>query len=112
MKAEYKNIKADYEAITRNPKDFDKETGNLYESVYIMSRRANQIAAEIKDELQQKMKEFGNSSDNVDEIYENREQIEWAKYYEQIPKPTLLAVKEFEDGQIYFNENDTDSINE
>ncbi|MCQ2286913.1 MAG: DNA-directed RNA polymerase subunit omega, partial [Bacteroidales bacterium] len=87
MKAEYKNIKADYEAITRNPKDFDKETGNLYKSVYIMSRRANQIAAEIKDELQQKRKEFGNSSVNVDEIYENREQIEWAKYYEQIPKP-------------------------
>ncbi|MBO4231823.1 MAG: DNA-directed RNA polymerase subunit omega [Bacteroidales bacterium] len=106
MKAEYKNIKADYEAITRNPRDFDKETGNIYKTVYILSRRANQIAAEIKDELTQKMKEFAGLNDGSEEVYENREQIEWAKYYEQIPKPTLLAIKEFEDGQIYYRENE------
>ena len=105
MKAEYKNIKADYEAITRNLRDFDKETGNIYETVYILSRRANQISAEIKDELSQKMKEFAGMNDGSEEVYENREQIEWAKYYEQIPKPTLLAIKEFEDGQIYYREN-------
>lgn len=105
MKAEYKNIKADYEAVTRNLRDFDEETGNIYETVYILSRRANQIASDIKDELSQKMKEFASSSDGIDEVYENREQIEWARYYEQIPKPTLLAVKEFEDKQIYYSDN-------
>lgn len=110
MKAEYKNIKAEYEAVTRNIREFDKETGNIYESVFIMSKRANQVAAEIKDELMQKMKEFTPGTDTLDEIYENRDQIECAKYYEQIPKPTLLAIKEFEDDQIYYKRNLEDDL--
>ena len=104
MKAEYKGIKADYEAVTRNPRDFDKETGNIYETVYILSRRADQIASEIKEEQSEKMRELASSSDNLEEIHENRDLIESAKYYEQIPKPTLLAIKEFEDKQVYYNE--------
>lgn len=106
MKAEYKNIKADYEAITRNLRNFDKDNDNIYESVFIMAKRANQIAAEIKDELTQKMKEFATTQDSLEDVYENQEQIKWAKYYEQIPKPTLLAVKEFEDGEIYSSSSD------
>ncbi len=105
MKTEYKNIKAENEAITRNLHSFDKDTQNIYEAVYIISKRANQIAAEIKDELNEKIREFASSTDNLDEVFENREQIEWAKYYEQIPKPTLLAIKEFEDGQVYYQKH-------
>lgn len=102
MKVDYKNMKADYEAITRNLSGFDKKTDSIYETVYIISKRSNQIAAEIKDELTQKIREFSTATDTLDEVFENREQINLAKYYEQIPKPTLLAIKEFEDNQIYY----------
>lgn len=111
MKPEYKNIKAENEAVTRNLNHFDKDTKNIYEAVYIISKRANQISAEIKDELNQKIREFSSATDTLDEVFENREQIEWAKYYEQIPKPTLLAIKEFENGDIYYQKHiDEDSI--
>ncbi|HOF45792.1 MAG TPA: DNA-directed RNA polymerase subunit omega [Bacteroidales bacterium] len=109
MKADYKNIKAEYEAITRDLSGFDKKTGSIYESVYIISRRANQIATEIKDELTQKIREFSSATDTLDEVFENREQINLAKYYEQIPKPSLLAIKEFEDDKIYFKKYEEES---
>lgn len=81
--------------------DFVKETGNVYESVAIMGKRANQIAVEMKDELKQKLEEFSSSTDNLEEMFENREQIEISRYYERLPKPTLIAAQEFEDGKIY-----------
>ena len=79
-----------------------EETGNIYESVVIISKRANQISAEIKQELSKKLSEFASTQDNLDEVFENREQIEISRYYEKLPKPTLMATQEFIDGKIYF----------
>jgi len=99
---DFKKVKADNEAITRNLNDFDKETGNIYESVVILSKRANQIAMDVKEELTEKIQGFTTTQDASDEIIENREQIELARYYEQLPKPSLLATQEFVNGQVYF----------
>ena len=87
--------------ITRNLNDFDKETGNVYESLVVISKRANQISSELKEELNGKLSEFNTASDNLEEIFENREQIEISKYYERLPKPTLIALNEFKDKKIY-----------
>jgi DNA-directed RNA polymerase subunit K/omega len=82
-------------------RDFDIETGNIYESVAILSKRANQISLEVKEELNKKIAEFASPTDNLEEIFENREQIEIAKFYERLPKPTLIAIHEFLRDQIY-----------
>ncbi|MBQ3742574.1 MAG: DNA-directed RNA polymerase subunit omega [Bacteroidales bacterium] len=88
--------------ITRNLADFAAPTGNVYESVMIIAKRSNQIAADIKQELNHKLEEFSNYADTLEETFENREQIEISKYYERLPKPTLIATKEFQDGKIYY----------
>lgn len=106
---DYKKIKTDTTCVTRNKNDFYKQTGNIYESLVITSKRANQISLEIKEELNSKIAEFASPTDNLEEIFENREQIEIAKYYEQLPKPTLIAVHEFLNEQIYFRQPETDS---
>ncbi len=87
--------------VTRNMAEFEKSTGNIYESIAIIAKRANQISSELKDELNSKLSEFNTASDNLEEIFENREQIEISKYYERLPKPSLVAVQEFADGKIY-----------
>ena len=99
---DFKRMKADTTAVTRQKENFYEHTGNIYETVVILSKRSNQIAAEIKQELDQKISEFATTNDNLEEIFENREQIEIAKYYERLPKPTLLAIHEFLNEQIYF----------
>ncbi len=99
---DYKRIRTDSEAVTRQMRDFDKKTGNIYEAVSVLSKRANQIGLEIKKELDQKIEEFATPADNLEEVFENREQIEIAKFYEQLPKPTLIAIHEFLNDQIYF----------
>ena len=99
---DFKKIKTETTAITRNLKDLTDPTGNIYESVNIMSKRADQIAREIKEELRGKIEEFATPSDNLEEVFENREQIEIAKYYEHLPKPTLIAIQEFLNDQIYY----------
>ena len=88
--------------ITRNLADFAAPTGNVYESVMIIAKRSNQIAADIKQELNHKLEEFTNYADTLEETFENREQIEISKYYERLPKPALIATKEFQDGKIYY----------
>jgi DNA-directed RNA polymerase subunit K/omega len=88
--------------VTRNVSDFDKKTGNFYESLVVISKRANQIASEMKEELNSKLSEFNSSTDNLEEVFENREQIEISKYYERLPKPTLIAVQEFTENKIYY----------
>ena len=88
--------------VTRDLRELDVETGNIYESLVIMSKRANQIANNVKEELHQKLSEFASSNDNLEEIFENREQIEISKYYEKLPKPSLVAVQEFLDDKIYY----------
>ena len=77
-----------------------KKTGNLYESIYTMSRRANQISKDLKEELHSKLEEFSSHTDNLEEIHENREQIEISKFYEKLPHPTLIAVKEFMNNEL------------
>ncbi|MFD0794299.1 DNA-directed RNA polymerase subunit omega [Mucilaginibacter litoreus] len=88
--------------ITRDLRELDVKTENIYESLVIMAKRANQISNNIKEELHQKLSEFASSNDNLEEVFENREQIEISKHYEKLPKPTLVAVQEFLDNKIYY----------
>ncbi|MGI4750510.1 MAG: DNA-directed RNA polymerase subunit omega [Janthinobacterium lividum] len=88
--------------VTRDLRDLDKTTDNIYESIVVMSKRANQISNNIKEELSQKLSEFTSSNDNLEEIFENREQIEISKYYEKMPKPSLMAIQEFLEDKIYY----------
>lgn len=88
--------------VTRNIMDLCTETGNIYESVAIISKRANQISVDMKQELQKKLQEFTSYSDSLEEVFENREQIDISRYYEKLPKPTLIATQEFIDGDIYY----------
>jgi len=88
--------------VTRDLSKLSAPTGNIYESVMIMAKRANQIAAEMKQELNAKLEEFSSYADTLEETFENREQIEISRYYERQPKPTLLAVNEFEGEKIYY----------
>lgn len=99
---DYKRVKTDLTTVTRDLRQFDKETANIYQSVVIISKRGNQIGQEMKEELNSKLEEFASSTDNLEEIFENREQIEIARYYEQLPKPSLIAVSEFLNGNIYY----------
>ena len=99
---DFKNVKADPTTVTRDIRQFDEKTGNIYEAVTIISRRANQIALQMKEELHEKLDEFKSHSDNLEEIFENREQIEVSKFYEKLPKSTLIAVNEFLEDKIYY----------
>ena len=90
--------------VTRKLTDIDAPTGNVYESVTIIAKRANQIATELKQELNRKLQDFSSSTDSLEETFENREQIEISKYYERIPKPTLIATEEFLAGEVTFKE--------
>jgi DNA-directed RNA polymerase subunit K/omega len=99
---DYKKTTADLTTTTRDLRDLDTKTGNIYESIAIVSKRANQISAEMKEELTNKLAEFASNTDNLEEIFENREQIEISKYYERLPKPSLIAIQEFFDNKIYY----------
>lgn len=88
--------------ITRDLREFDINTDNIYESIAIISKRANQISVDIKEELHGKLAEFATSNDNLEEIFENREQIEISKYYERQPKPAMIAIDEFLNDKIYY----------
>jgi DNA-directed RNA polymerase subunit K/omega len=88
--------------ITRDVRQLDTKTDNIYESLVIIAKRANQISNNLKEELNGKLSEFASSNDNLEEIFENREQIEISKHYERLPKPTLIAVDEFLNDKVYF----------
>jgi DNA-directed RNA polymerase subunit K/omega len=88
--------------VTRDLRDLDIKTDNIYESIVIMSKRANQISNNVKEELHQKLSEFASSNDNLEEVFENREQIEISKHYERMPKPTLVAIQEFLEDKVYY----------
>ena len=103
---DFKKVKAPNNTITRNPAVLAaKADNNIYEAVAI-------IAVEMKEELSRKLQEFASYTDNLEEIFENREQIEISKFYERIPKPVLIATQEFEDGQIYFRNPATEKKTE
>ncbi|MDR0829796.1 MAG: DNA-directed RNA polymerase subunit omega [Prevotellaceae bacterium] len=88
--------------ITRDVTALSAPVGNIYETVVIISKRANQISSEMKHDLDKKLQDFSAVTDNLEEIHENREQIEVSRYYEKLPKATLRAIKEFEDGKVYY----------
>ena len=99
---DYKKTNAPTNTVTRDIMDLCDETGNIYESVAIIGKRVNQISLDIKNELSKKLQEFASVSDNLDEVFENREQIEISRFYEKLPKPSLIATQEFVEGKIYF----------
>lgn len=97
----FKNSKAERTTVTRDAVELEKNTGNIYESIVMLSKRANQINSELKEELTNKLQEFASSTDNLEEIFENREQIEISKFYEKLPKPVAMAIDELMNDKIY-----------
>ena len=97
-----KTTNTDQSIVTRDIRQFDADTGNIYEAVAIISKRANQISSEIKEELSNKLQEFSGHTDNLEEVFENREQIEVSKHYEKLPKPVLIGIQEFLNDEIYY----------
>lgn len=102
---EFKKSGVPNNTVTRKLTDVDAPTGNVYESVVIIAKRANQIGTEMKQELNRKLADFSSNNDSLEETFENREQIEISRYYERLPKPALIATEEFLDGKVYFRDN-------
>ena len=98
---DYKKTNAPLNTVTRDMIEMAEQTGNVYETVCIISKRANQIAVDMKKELEKKLQEFA-STDNLEEVAENREQIEISKFYEKLPKPTLIATQEYVEHKINY----------
>ncbi len=101
-----KELNAPSTTITFNREQIETKVGNIYEAIVIIGKRAEQINTIIKNDLNQKLDEFASNSDSLDEIFENREQIEVSKYYERLPKPTLIAIQEWLDNEVYFRKTD------
>lgn len=99
---DYKKSNAPLNTTTRDLVQMAEDTGNIYETVSIIAKRANQIADEMKHDLDKKLQEFATLNDNLEEISENREQIEISRYYEKLPKPTLIATQEYLEHKIHF----------
>ena len=97
---------------THNLADLQSKAGNLYEAVAVIAKRANQISSQIREELHGKLEEFAVTSDNLEEIHENREQIEISKAYERLPNPALQATEEFLEGKIYFRNPSKEPLTE
>ena len=108
---DYKKTNAASNTQTQDIKKLEEGVENVYEATVIISKRANQIAQELKDELNQKLEEFASYTDNLEEIFENKEQIEISKFYERLPKPTLIALQEYMEGKIYFRSPETGNEN-
>jgi DNA-directed RNA polymerase subunit K/omega len=101
MNSNYTKTTAPAKAVTRDLSELDTETENIYESLVIIAKRANQIGLDIKEELHEKLQEFASTTDNLEEVFENREQIEISKYYERMPKAVNIAIQDFLDGKVY-----------
>jgi len=99
---DYKKTNAPLNTVTRDMIQLSEDTGNVYETVCIIAKRANQISVEMKHDLEKKLQEFASLNDNLEEVSENREQIEISRYYEKLPKPTLIATQEYIEGKIHF----------
>lgn len=99
---DYKKSKAPLSTVTRNTMELCVDTGNIYETIMVISKRANQISSEMKEELNRKLQEFASYTDNLEEVFENREQIEISKFYERLPKAGLIATEEYIEDNIYY----------
>ncbi len=100
---DYKKTNAPLNTVTRDMIELSADTGNIYETVCIIAKRANQIAMDMKHDLEKKLQEFTPLSDNMEEVTENREQIEISSYYERLPKPTLIATQEYVEHKIHYH---------
>jgi len=103
-----KNSKAPVSTVTINRNEFDQKTDNIYEAISIASKRAIQINSEIKKELLEKLEEFATYSDSLEEVFENKEQIEVSKFYEKLPKPHAMAITEWLEDRIYYRNTEKD----
>lgn len=108
---DYRKSNAASNTITRDMMTLAEETGNVYETVRIMGKRANQISVEMKQDLDKKLQEFASYNDNLEEVFENREQIEISRYYEKLPKPSLIAAQEYTEGKLYYRNPSKDKDN-
>ncbi len=99
---DYRKSNAPTNTITRDMMKLCEDTGNVYETVMIIAKRANQISVEMKQDLEKKLQEFASYNDKLEEVFENREQIEISRFYEKLPKPTLIAAQEYQEGKIYY----------
>lgn len=108
----FKNTNAARTTETRDVYSLEQETGNIYESIVAMSKRAGQISVEMKEELSAKLQEFATTQDNLEEVFENREQIEISRFYERLPKPHSIAVQEMLEGNIYFRKVEPETTEE
>ncbi|MCQ2605602.1 MAG: DNA-directed RNA polymerase subunit omega [Bacteroidales bacterium] len=104
---DYKKTKAPASTITRDIQTLEKGTNNIYESIAIIAKRADQIETDLKKELDAKLEEFASVNDTLEETFENREQIEISKFYEKLPNPVLMAIQEYVDDQVYFRTPET-----
>lgn len=98
----YKEIDAPETTVTRDLSELSDVTSNIYEAIVVASKRANQIGVKMKEELNSKLAEFATTTDNLDEVFENREQIEISKFYESLPKPNAIALHELANRETYF----------
>ncbi len=108
----YKDSTAERTTITRSLIELEAETSNIYETITVLSKRSNQINIEMKEELNQKLDEFATSTDNLEEIFENREQIEVSRYYERLPKSGAIAIQELENEKIFWKSPENEDSNE
>lgn len=99
---DYKKVNAPTNTISRDMSTMSEDIGNVYETVKIIAKRANQISVEIKSELDKKLIEFSSLNENIEEVFENREQIEISRYYEKLPKAVLIATQEFIEDKVYY----------
>jgi len=99
---DYRKSNAPTSTVTRDMMRLSEDTGNVYETTMIIAKRSNQIAVEMKQDLEKKLQEFASYNDNLEEVFENREQIEISRYYEKLPKSTLIAAQEYEEGKVYY----------
>ena len=100
----YRDSTAERTTITRDLKKMEQPVGNVYETIVLLSKRSNQINSELKEELSQKLDEFASTTDNLEEIFENREQIEVSRFYERLPKPGAIAMQEMEQDQLFWRQ--------
>ena len=109
---DYKKMDAPKTTITQNQNTLDNATGNIYEALAIISKRADQIGEDIKVELHDKLEEFATNTESLEEIFENKEQIEVSRFYEALPKPVSMAISEWKEGKVYFRRTAKDSDTE
>mgnify|MGYP006428174587 FL=1 len=108
MKADLKETNAEISTVTHDRSKIENPTNNIYEAISILAKRSSQINSEVKKELMDKINEFSTQNENLDEVFENKEQIEVSKYYERLPKPHAIAIEEWQNNKIYHRKTDQD----